>query len=61
MGEIVSSVQRVTDLIGEITASSSEQRDGIGQVNQAIANLGPDDATKRGAGGGVRCSRLCHA
>jgi methyl-accepting chemotaxis protein len=26
----------VSDLIGEITASSTEQRDGIGQVNQAV-------------------------
>ncbi len=47
MGEIVSSVQRVSDLIGEITASSSEQRDGIAQVNQAIAQL--DQATQQNA------------
>jgi len=47
MGEIVSSVQRVTDLIGEITASSNEQRDGIGQVNQAVANL--DQMTQQNA------------
>ncbi|HEY4665138.1 MAG TPA: methyl-accepting chemotaxis protein, partial [Comamonas sp.] len=39
MQEIVSSVRRVTDLIGEITASSNEQRDGISQVNQAVSNL----------------------
>ena len=39
MEEIVSSVRRVSDLIGEITASSNEQRDGIGQVNQAVSNL----------------------
>ena len=30
---------RVTDLMGEITASSSEQRDGISQANQAVSNL----------------------
>ena len=47
MGEIVSSVQRVTDLIGEITASSSEQREGIGHVNQAVANL--DQMTQQNA------------
>ena len=47
MGEIVSSVQRVTDLIGEITASSNEQRDGIGHVNQAVANL--DQMTQQNA------------
>src|SRR5258708_6371849 len=39
MEEIVSSVRRVSDLIGEITASSTEQRDGIGQVNQAVPSI----------------------
>ena len=47
MQEIVSSVRRVTDLIGEITAASEEQRDGIGQVNQAISNL--DQMTQQNA------------
>jgi uncharacterized phage infection (PIP) family protein YhgE len=47
MGEIVSSVQRVTDLIGEITASSTEQREGIGHVNQAVSNL--DQMTQQNA------------
>jgi methyl-accepting chemotaxis protein len=47
MGEIVSSVRRVSDLIAEITASSSEQRDGIGQVNQAVATL--DQMTQQNA------------
>ena len=47
MQDIVSSVRRVSDLIGEITASSSEQRDGIGQVNQAVANL--DQMTQQNA------------
>ena len=47
MTEIVSSVRRVSDLIGEITASSSEQRDGIGQVNQAVTNL--DQMTQQNA------------
>ena len=47
MGEIVSSVQRVTALIGEISAASTEQRDGIGQVNQAVANL--DQMTQQNA------------
>ena len=47
MEEIVSSVRRVSDLIGEITASSTEQRDGIGQVNQAVANL--DQMTQQNA------------
>ncbi len=47
MQEIVHSVRRVSDLIGEITASSTEQRDGIGQVNQAVANL--DQMTQQNA------------
>ncbi|RYF27345.1 MAG: HAMP domain-containing protein [Comamonadaceae bacterium] len=47
MEEIVGSVRRVSDLIGEITASSTEQRDGIAQVNQAVANL--DQMTQQNA------------
>ncbi len=39
MEEITHSVRRVSDLIGEITAASVEQRDGIGQVNQAVGQL----------------------
>ncbi|MFN4034632.1 methyl-accepting chemotaxis protein [Comamonas aquatica] len=47
MQEIVASVRRVTDLIGEITAAANEQRDGIGQVNQAVSNL--DQMTQQNA------------
>ena len=47
MHEIVQSVRRVTDLIAEITAASTEQRDGIGQVNQAVSNL--DQMTQQNA------------
>jgi hypothetical protein len=47
MQEIVASVRRVTDLIGEISASATEQRDGIGQVNQAVSNL--DQMTQQNA------------
>ncbi|WP_119157685.1 methyl-accepting chemotaxis protein [Caldimonas tepidiphila] len=39
MSEIVTSVQRVTDIIGEISAAAVEQSDGIGQVNQAVTQL----------------------
>jgi methyl-accepting chemotaxis protein len=39
MQEIVGSVQRVSDIIGEITAASSEQSAGIGQVNTSVAEL----------------------
>ncbi len=47
MTEIVSSVQRVTDIIGEITAAASEQSDGIGQVNTAVVQL--DQMTQQNA------------
>jgi ABC-type transporter Mla subunit MlaD len=47
MGEIVSSVRRVSDLIGEISAASTEQRDGIAQVNQAVTHL--DQMTQQNA------------
>jgi methyl-accepting chemotaxis protein len=47
MDEIVGSVQRVTDIIGEITAAASEQSDGIGQVNIAVGQL--DQMTQQNA------------
>lgn len=47
MQEIVASVRRVTDLIGEITASANEQRDGFAQVNQAVNQL--DQMTQQNA------------
>jgi methyl-accepting chemotaxis protein len=39
MEEIVQSVKRVTDIIGEITAATQEQSTGITQVNQAVMQL----------------------
>ena len=47
MSEIVASVQRVTDVIGEITAAASEQSSGIGQVNGAVTSL--DQMTQQNA------------
>jgi methyl-accepting chemotaxis protein len=47
MTEIVGSVQRVSDIIGEITAASSEQSDGIEQVNVAVTQL--DQMTQQNA------------
>ncbi|MDN3546491.1 methyl-accepting chemotaxis protein [Kinneretia asaccharophila] len=47
MDEIVASVQRVSDIIGEISAASSEQRDGIAQVNGAVTQL--DQMTQQNA------------
>jgi len=45
--EIVSSVKRVTDIIGEITAASQEQASGIDQVNKAIMAM--DETTQQNA------------
>ena len=39
MTEIVSSVQRVGDIIGEISAAASEQSTGIGQVNRSVGEI----------------------
>ncbi|WP_157272343.1 methyl-accepting chemotaxis protein, partial [Azohydromonas aeria] len=39
MDEIVQGVQRVSDVIGEISAASAEQSGGIGQVNSAVGEL----------------------
>lgn len=47
MEEIVSSVQRVTDIMGEISAASSEQSAGINQVNDAITSM--DEVTQQNA------------
>ncbi|HOY69866.1 MAG TPA: methyl-accepting chemotaxis protein [Methylotenera sp.] len=47
MQEIVSSVQRVTDIMGEISAASSEQSAGIDQVNNAITSM--DEVTQQNA------------
>ncbi|QNH12818.1 methyl-accepting chemotaxis protein [Xanthomonas sp. SI] len=47
MQEIVSSVQRVTDIMGEISAASQEQSLGIEQVNQTVTQM--DEATQQNA------------
>jgi uncharacterized phage infection (PIP) family protein YhgE len=47
MGEIVTSVKRVTDIMSEIAAASQEQSAGIEQVNQAITQM--DDVTQQNA------------
>jgi methyl-accepting chemotaxis protein len=47
MKDIVAQVQRVTDLVGEITSSSREQSQGIEQVGTAIGDL--DRATQQNA------------
>ena len=47
MTEIVSSIQRVTDIMSEITAATREQVDGIEQVNQAVMDM--DTVTQQNA------------
>ncbi len=47
MGDIVGGVQRVTDVIGEISAATSEQSSGLRQVNEAVAGL--DQMTQQNA------------
>jgi methyl-accepting chemotaxis protein-2 (aspartate sensor receptor) len=47
MDEVVQSVGRVTDIMGEISAASEEQRAGIDQVNQAIGQM--DQVTQQNA------------
>ncbi len=47
MGEIVASVQRVADIIAEISAAASEQSQGLGQVNGTVSSL--DQMTQQNA------------
>jgi methyl-accepting chemotaxis protein len=47
MDDIVASVKRAADIMGEITAASGEQRSGIEAVNTAIAQM--DEMTQRNA------------
>jgi len=39
MGEVVTSVRQVSDIINNISAASSEQQNGIEQINQAIVQM----------------------
>ena len=47
MQEIMGSIQRVGDIIGEITAAANEQSTGISQVNQAVGDI--DQMTQQNA------------
>ncbi len=47
MQEVVTAVQRVSDIVGDITNSASEQTQGITQVNSAVNQL--DQATQQNA------------
>jgi len=47
MGDIVSSVRQVNDIIGRISIASTEQADGIAEVNRAVGQM--DDMTQQNA------------
>jgi methyl-accepting chemotaxis protein-1 (serine sensor receptor) len=47
MTEVVTSIRRVTDIMGEISAASTEQSAGVAQVGHAIGQM--DQATQQNA------------
>ena len=47
MEEVVASVQRLADVVGEITAAGTEQSEGITQINRAITQM--DQTTQQNA------------
>ena len=47
MQEIVTGIQRVADIVGEIASASREQSSGLAQINQAVADL--DGVTQQNA------------
>ena len=47
MTEVVQSIRRVTDLMGEINAATSEQASGVAQVGEAVTQM--DQATQQNA------------
>ena len=47
MSEVVNSIKRVTDIMGEISSASSEQSSGVGQVSEAVSQM--DQTTQQNA------------
>jgi methyl-accepting chemotaxis protein len=47
MGEVVTAIRRVTDIVGEISGASAEQSQGVGQVGEAITQI--DRVTQQNA------------
>jgi methyl-accepting chemotaxis protein len=47
MTEVVNSIKRVTDIMGEISAASAEQSAGVAQVGEAVSQM--DQATQQNA------------
>ena len=58
LGDIVTGVQKVTDVMGEIAASSLEQASGIEQVNKALASM--DGVTQQNAALVEQASAAAH-
>ncbi|RFP13848.1 methyl-accepting chemotaxis protein [Duganella sp. BJB475] len=59
MQEVVVSVRRVTDIMAEISTASDEQRAGIGQVHEAIAQM--DQVTQQNAALVEEAAAAAHA
>ena len=47
MSEVVASIRRVTDIVGEISAASHEQSLGVAQVGEAVTQM--DQVTQQNA------------
>ncbi len=47
MQEVVTSIRRVTDIVGEISSASQEQSQGVGQVGEAVTQM--DQSTQQNA------------
>jgi methyl-accepting chemotaxis protein len=47
MNEVVKSIKRVTDIVGEISTASNEQNEGVAKVGQAVVQI--DQATQQNA------------
>ncbi len=47
MNEVVNSIQRVSDIVGEITTASSQQAAGVAQVGEAVSQM--DQTTQQNA------------
>jgi methyl-accepting chemotaxis protein len=58
LGDIVTGVQKVTDVMGEIAASSMEQASGIEQVNKAVTAM--DSVTQQNAALVEQASAAAH-
>jgi methyl-accepting chemotaxis protein len=54
MGEIVGSIQRVSDIVAEITSASAEQSSGVQQVGLAVTQM--DQATQQNAAQMEECA-----